>query len=48
MKADIVSYLAICLECQRVKVEHRHPTRLLYLHVIPESKWKAISMDFIL
>ena len=25
MKADIVNYVAICLECQQVKAEHRHP-----------------------
>jgi hypothetical protein len=29
LKNDIAGYLAKCLECQQVKVEHRHPTRLL-------------------
>jgi hypothetical protein len=29
MKADIVIYGARCLECQQVKDEHRHPTRLI-------------------
>ena len=29
MKADIVNYVAKCLECQQVKAEHRHPTTLL-------------------
>jgi hypothetical protein len=47
MKADIVSYVERCLECQQVKVEHRHPTGLLQPHVIPESKWEVISMEFI-
>jgi hypothetical protein len=47
MKVDIVSYMARCLECQQVKAEHRHPTGLLQPHVIPESKWEVISMDFI-
>jgi hypothetical protein len=28
MEADIVSYVARCLECQQVKVEHRHPEGL--------------------
>jgi hypothetical protein len=47
MKADIVNYVAICLECQQIKAEHRHPVRLLQPHAIPESKWEVISMDFI-
>jgi hypothetical protein len=47
MKANIVNYVARCLECQQVKVEHRHPTRLLHPHVIPKSKWEVISMDLI-
>jgi hypothetical protein len=28
MKADIDNYVARCLECQQVKVEHRHPAGL--------------------
>jgi hypothetical protein len=47
MKDDIVNYVAICLECQQVKDEHRHPVGLLQPHAIPELKWKVISMDFI-
>jgi hypothetical protein len=47
MKADIVSYMARCLECQQVKAEHRHLVGLLQPHVIPESKWEVILMDFI-
>jgi hypothetical protein len=47
MKVDIVNYVARCLECQKVKVEYRHSTRLLQPHVIPKSKWEFISMDFI-
>jgi len=30
MKKDVASYIARCMECQRVKVEHRHPTSLLH------------------
>jgi hypothetical protein len=30
-----------------VKVEHRHPEALLQPHVILESKWEVILMDFI-
>jgi hypothetical protein len=47
MKADIVNYVARCLECQQVKAEHRHPTGLLHPHAIPKSKWEVILMDFI-
>jgi hypothetical protein len=46
MKADIVNYMAGCLECQQVKDEHRNPTGLLQTHAIPELKWEVISMDF--
>jgi hypothetical protein len=35
MKADIVNFVARCLECQQVKDEHRHPTGLLQPHAIP-------------
>jgi hypothetical protein len=48
MKADIVKYVAKCLECQQVKAEHRDPVGLLQPHAIPESKWEVISMDFII
>ena len=29
MKKDVTGYLAKCMECQKVKAKHRHPTRLL-------------------
>jgi hypothetical protein len=47
MKADIVNFVARCLECQQVKAEHRHPTGLLQPLAIPESKWDVISMELI-
>jgi hypothetical protein len=47
MKGETAQYLAKCIECQQVKVEHRHPTRLLQPLPIPEWKWEIISMDFI-
>jgi hypothetical protein len=47
MKVDIVIYVVRCLECHQVKAKHRHPTGLQQPHVILESKWKIISMDFI-
>jgi hypothetical protein len=35
LKNDIADYLAKCLECQKVKEEHRHPTWLLRPLPIP-------------
>jgi hypothetical protein len=29
MKKDIAEYIVRCMECQKVKVEHRNPKRLL-------------------
>lgn len=35
MKKDIVNLVTKCLECQRVKAEHRHPAGLLQPYEIP-------------
>jgi hypothetical protein len=35
------------LECQKVKVEHIHPTGLLQPLPILEWKWKVVTIDFI-
>jgi hypothetical protein len=48
MKKDVVGYITRCIECQKVKVEHRHPTGLLQPLPIPEKKWEVITMDFIM
>ena len=47
MRVQIVDIISRCLECQRVKAEHRHPGGLLQPHEIPMWKWDVISMDFI-
>jgi hypothetical protein len=47
MKKEVVDFIARCLECQKVKVEHRHPTGLLQPFPIPEWKWEVVTMDFI-
>eukprot|EP00253_Pinus_taeda_P014522 PITA_14522 len=47
MKKEVTEYLARCLECQQIKVEHLHPAGLLQPLPIPEWKWETISMDFI-
>ena len=36
MRVKIASIVVRCLECQRVKVEHRHPGGLLQPHEIAE------------
>ena len=47
MKRDIAQYVAQCLVCQQVKVEHQRPTGSLQLLAIPEWKWEHITMDFV-
>jgi hypothetical protein len=47
MKKDVDHYIAQCMECQKVKAQHRHPTDLLQPLPIPEKKWEVITMDFI-
>jgi hypothetical protein len=46
MKKEVVDFIAKCLEYQKVKVEHRHPTSFLQPLPIPEWKWKVVTMDF--
>jgi hypothetical protein len=47
MKNDVVDYITRCMECQKVKVEHRHPMGLLQPLPIPEKKWEVITIEFI-
>jgi hypothetical protein len=47
MKKEVVDFIARCLECQKVKAEHRHPAGLLQPLPIPEWKWEVVTMDFI-
>jgi hypothetical protein len=47
MKKEIVEYITRCMECQKVKAEHRHPAGLLQPLPIPEWKWEVVTMDFI-
>lgn len=48
MKRDIVQFVARCLECQQVKLDHCYLAGLLQPHDIPMTKWEIISMDFII
>jgi hypothetical protein len=47
MKKEVVDYIARCLECQNLKVEHRHPAGLLQPFPILEWKWEVVIIDFI-
>jgi hypothetical protein len=47
MKKDVADYIARCMECQKVKTEHRHPTGLLQPFPILEWKWEVVTIDFI-
>jgi hypothetical protein len=48
MKADIVNYVARCLECQQVKAEHRHPAGLLQPHAIPNRNGRSFRWILLL
>jgi hypothetical protein len=47
MKKEVVDFIAKCLECQKVKAEHRHPAGLLQPLPIPEWKWEVVTMGFV-
>ena len=46
MKGDVASYVAKCLVCQQVKIEHQRPAGELQPLPVPEWKWDDITMDF--
>jgi hypothetical protein len=47
MKKDVTDYIFRCMECHRVKVDHRHPTSFLQPLPILEKKWEVVIIDFI-
>ena len=47
MKIDVSEIVTKCMVCQKVKVEHQVPSRLLQPIRIPEWKWDQITMDFL-
>ena len=48
MKRYIAKFLAKCLTCQKVKIEHQKLSGLLQPLEIPEWKWDSIAMDFVM
>nr|GEU70440.1 retrotransposon protein, putative, Ty3-gypsy subclass [Tanacetum cinerariifolium] len=47
MKQDVATFVARCLICQQVKIEHQRASGLLQPLDIPVWKWDKISMDFV-
>jgi hypothetical protein len=47
IKKEVADFIARCLECQKVKAEHRHPTGFLQPLPIPEWKWEVVTTNFI-
>ena len=47
MKRDVTDFVAKCLTCQQVKIEHQKPAGKLQPLDIPLWKWEEISMDFV-
>nr|GFD23619.1 retrotransposon protein, putative, Ty3-gypsy subclass [Tanacetum cinerariifolium] len=48
MKGDVATFVARCLICQQVKIEHQQASVLLQQLDIPVWKWDEISMDFVI
>jgi hypothetical protein len=48
IKKEIVTYVARCDTCCRVKALHIRPTGLLQPLSVPDWEWDDISMDFII
>ncbi len=44
---DVVGFVAKCLTCQTVKVEHQKPVGTLQSLPLLERKWGSITMDFL-
>jgi hypothetical protein len=47
LKKEIVEYIARCMECQKVRAEHRNLAGLLQPLPTLEWKWDVVTMDFI-
>jgi hypothetical protein len=47
MKKEVVYFIVRCLECQKVKADHRYLVGFLQPFPILEWKWEVLTMDFI-
>ena len=47
MKKDVADFVAHCLICQQVKIEHQRPGGPLQSLKIFQMKWDIVTMDFV-
>jgi hypothetical protein len=47
MKKEVANYITRCMEFQKVKKKHRHPTSFLQPFPILEWRWEVVLIDFI-
>ena len=48
MKREVADFVARCLVCQHVKMEHQKPSGMLQSLDIPQWKWDKITMDLVI
>ena len=47
MKKDVEDFIARCLVCQQVKIDHQRTPGELQPLPVPKWKWESVSMDFV-
>jgi len=47
MKKEVVYYIDIFIECQKVKDEHIHPNGMIQPFPFPQWKLEVLTVDFI-
>ena len=47
MKKEVADFVAHCMICQQVKIEHQRPGGPLQYLEIPQMKWNIVTMDFV-
>ena len=45
MKNEVAEFLARCIECQQVKVEHEHQTSMVEVHGMIQNFFVSILID---
>ncbi|WRX18083.1 Integrase zinc-binding domain - like 10 [Theobroma cacao] len=48
IKRDVAKFIAKCIVCQQVKVEHQRPAGTLQSLPVLEWKWEHVTMEFVL